>query len=262
MKIRFFLLTVLTLVATCVSAENYFRPGTVWTILSTGYTAGSSLPSDRIVYKEILDEITINNEKVLPLIGYSDERDLEKNHEIYIKTDGDKVYWKPVQPEDSEWYLMYDFGLQPDEEVVIYEYHNKDIVACKLKCLERDFYLNDDPLMGPMMRMQTLTYKDMDFSEDDNQGNWIIGIGSEEYILHPGMFGWVGGGESVICVESPKGNVVFGNPEASINSITSDSKLSTADEGVFNLNGIRITDSIDSLPVGIYVVDGKKRVIK
>ena len=63
MKIRFFLLTVLTLVATCVSAENYFRPGTVWTILSTGYSPGSSLPSDRIVYKEILDEITINNEK-------------------------------------------------------------------------------------------------------------------------------------------------------------------------------------------------------
>lgn len=265
-KPKFFIFTALAVIMTAVSwsataAENYFRPGTVWTV--TVYN--DAIPADYIVYNTILDEITFEGEKVLPFAYYSDENP-EPKIERYLRTDGDKVYWRSTNPESPEWYLLYDFGLKVGDEVVVYCMHNKNVEPATLKCVRYDFYLNDNPLYGPLMRLQTLKYLDSDYSTNPElcQGNWIIGMGYKGgpgSILNPHYWGWIGGGEGILCVESPKGNVVYGEPVAGIKAVSDSESSQPAIKGVYNMQGIRVADTTENLPAGLYIVNGKKTVI-
>lgn len=260
LKIQIFaMLAMLCLSAT--AAENYFRPGTVWTIIIDT----DVIPSDHISYNTILDEITFEGEKVLPFAYYNDE-DPEPKVERYLRTDGDKVYWRSTDPESPEWYLLYDFGLKVGDEVVVYCMHNEDVEPATLKCVRYDFYLNDNPLYGPLMTLQTMRFLNTDYdivAQEHNQGEWIIGMGYQGgpgSILDPHYWGWVGGGTEILCVESPKGNVVYGNPVAGIKTVN-DSDSSLPGHGVYNMQGIRVADTTENLPAGIYVVNGRKIVI-
>lgn len=265
MKLKIFILGVLALCGMSVSAaENYFRPGTVWTII----VFNDAIPAQYIIYNTILDEITFEGEKVLPFASYSDDEP-EPKVVRYLSTEGDKVYWRSTNPEYTNWYLLYDFGLKVGDEVVAYS-NNSDssgqkVTPFTLKCLRYDYYFNDNPLEGPLMRLQVLKYGDSDHSSDENfQGDWIIGMGfagGPGNMMTPFLWGWDGGSVYILCVESPKGNVVYGEPVAGINVVSDSESSQPAIKGVYNLQGIRVADTTENLPAGLYIVNGKKQVV-
>lgn len=268
MKIRATVLLLLAMFAMSAGAENYFRPGTVWTTL---YIRDEPPHQGFLLYHTILDEVTFDGEKVLPLAKY-DEQNPEPEIERYLRTDGDKVFWRRVQQEEREWHLMYDFGLQPGEETEVYDFYNvgtdvEKMLKVKLKCIERDFFVNDNPLNGPMMKLKVLKYGDSDKTEDILAvGNWIIGSGSAEEFLCPGQFNWSGGGVHTIRVESPKGNVVFEDPELIGYVAIDECEFSEPKpvKGIYNFQGVKLADSIEgvSLPAGLYIINGKKVAVK
>lgn len=181
---------------------------------------------------------------------------------------GEKVYMRSIQPENPDWYLLYDFGLKVGDEVVVYDFQTKinndgervDMaIPARLKCLERDFYLNDEENSAPLMRLQCLEQDGHDYSQlTDSQGDWIIGMGylGSGNLLAPWCRGWDGAGSRTICVESPDGNVVFGKPVAGMKSVSETSSSNV--DGVYNLQGVRVSDSSANLPRGLYVSNGKK----
>lgn len=252
-----------TLSLSASTTENYFRPGTVWTTSHIQLPEGS-----RIAYYTILPETTFQGEKVLPFATYSDDKP-EPTIERYLRTEGEKVYMRSIRPENPDWYLLYDFGLNVGDEVVVYSFNYTNIdgevvelaVPSRLKCLERDFYLNNDSFKVPMMRLQLMSH-----NNDDNygnykecQGDWIIGMGYLEgsgNILNSWCWGDAGSGFKTLCVESPEGNVVFGEPLAGIKSPSEIS--SSKKDSIYNLQGVRISDTTENLPRGIYVTNGKK----
>lgn len=273
-QIRLLIMAIFSMIVLTVSAaENYFRPGTVWTV----EVDNDAIPADYIIYNTILDEVTFEGENVLPFAQYSDESP-EPEILRYLRTDGDKVYWRSTNPDYPDWYLLYDFGLKECDEVVVYQRNtqidpeNKEkiietVYPATLKCLRQNYYINDNPLKGPMMRLQLMSYKDNDEYEDDSQcqGNWIIGMGysgGSGDILSPWEYGWVGGGTTTICVESPKGNIVYGQPPVTGIKVISNNELSESASGVFNFQGIRVADSAENLPTGLYIVNGKKVIVK
>lgn len=274
MKLKIFIIGMLALCGISASAaENYFRPGTVW-------TTRNSTPDPNIesswVYYTILDEIMFEGEKVLPLVESIDTdrfgNETEPGLVRYLRVDGDKVYWRSIQPDYPNWYLLYDFGLQVGEKTTVYSLNStidheneghwiEKAVPMPLECIRYDYYLNDNPLQGPLMRLKI---PDVPFSNEEYyQGDWIIGMGPRSgsaSLLYPGSFGMEGVCSTILCVESPKGNVVYGSPVAGIKTV-SDSSMPEVKAGVFNMQGIRVADSTDNLPAGLYIVDGKKVAI-
>lgn len=264
MKLKIFILGVLALCGMSVSAaENYFRPGTVWTII----VSDGLFPRSYIMYNAVLDEVTFEGEKVLPFVRYTDE-DPTPIVERYLRTEGDKVYWRSTNPKYPNWYLLYDFGLMVGDETIVYNENNSYrgiVTPVALKCLRYDYYFNDNPLEGPLMRLQVLKYGDRDCSSNEHcQGDWIIGMGfagGPGNMMTPFLWGWDGGSVYILCVESPKGNVVYGEPVAGINVVSDSESSQPAIKGVYNLQGIRVADTTENLPAGLYIVNGKKQVV-
>lgn len=247
------------------AAENYFRPGTVWTI-----EAASGIPEipHTISYNTILDEVSFDGEQVLPFVEYS-EREQANKLLCYLRVDGDKIFWRSTNPEYADWHLLYDFGLQVDEEATVYDLFrpgtsDEKFSPVKVRCIKRDYFMNDNPLKNPLMSLELLERDGEDHSSDRTEGSWIIGMGcrqSFEGILTPGYFGFEGGTSFVVCVESPKGNIVYGEPPvAEIRTVTEDFDQ-PVNSGVYNLQGIRVNESKENLPAGIYIVEGKKFAI-
>lgn len=247
--------------------ENYFRPGTVWTTSKMAYS--SELPIYFVnTYYTILPVTDFQGEKILPFASYTEE-DQKPKIVRYLRTEGDKVFMRRIEPEYPDWYLLYDFGLEVGDEVDIYDFILKidengerieTAIPIRLKCLKRDFYLNDDETSAPLMRLQCLERDGDDYSQlTECQGDWIIGMGylkGSGNLLYPWCWGWDGTSSRTICVESPKGNVVFGEPVAGVKSVSE--TANTATEGIYKLQGVRVADSTDNLPVGLYISKGKK----
>ena len=57
---------------------------------------------------------------------YYEETKPEPQLYAYIRTDGDKVYFKPANAAKDTWYLMYDFGLKVGESCEVYSAWNID----------------------------------------------------------------------------------------------------------------------------------------
>lgn len=221
-----------------------------------------------ITYYTILPETTFQGEKVLPFATFTDDEP-EPIIRRCLRTEGEKVFMRSIQLENPDWYLLYDFGLKVGDEVVVYDFQTKinndgervDMATpARLKCLERDFYLNDEENSAPLMRLQCLEQDGHDYSQlTDSQGDWIIGMGylkGSGNLLAPCCRGWDGAGSRTICVESPDGNVVFGKPVAGMKSVSETSSSNV--DGVYNLQGVRVSDSSANLPRGLYVSNGKK----
>lgn len=164
------------------AAENYFRPGTVWTTSKMRYSSELPIYFVNTCYTT-LPETTFQGEKVLPFATFTDDEP-EPIIRRCLRTEGEKVYMRSIQPENPDWYLLYDFGLKVGDEVVVYDFQTKinndgervDMATpARLKCLERDFYLNDEENSAPLMRLQCLEQDGHDYSQlTDSQGDWII----------------------------------------------------------------------------------------
>lgn len=264
MKLRIFIAAALMVCGATVSgAENYFRPGTVWT--KAGHI---DMPpfTEFVSYNAVLDEVTFEGERVLPFVYYSDSHP-QPELKCYLRTNGDKVFWRSINPDYPTWYLFYDFGLKVDEETTVYSYRRDNdgerVLSRTVRCLARDYYLEDNTLSVPMMTILNFKEDDPIYNAFCEPGEWIVGIGNPLVLSEPAwVSGVCGGGGSVVCVESPKGNIVYGAPPvAGLKPVIDSKSPQPFIPGVYNLQGMKVGDTTDGLPAGLYIVNGKKTIL-
>ena len=106
-----------------------------------------------------------------------------------IRIDGDKVYFRPVWSEYSEWYLAYDFGLKPGEGCYVYYLSDKGEYSdtprkTYVKCIS----IEEPSEEGGWSMMILEEYYDDSYSGFSSTGKWIKGLSAFGGILYNNCF--------------------------------------------------------------------------
>lgn len=193
-----------------------------------------------------------------------------------IKTEGNKVLFKSIGREDSNWYLLYDFGLEPGDWCTV-----SSIPEGGNSRVERLYYceeIDDNKLAYgglPTMKMWDVLPGDEGYPEILNSGIWIKGIGSENGVCDNFTIGYIGGGSKLLEV-SHNGEIIYKESPAAISSPKADdfnvrvegckiiinSEVSDSTVEVFSTEGMKVFQSlvreketvVDIPSPGIYVV--------
>lgn len=125
----------------------------------------------------------------------------------YVATEGQKVYLM-TKYDETQWYLIYDFGLQPGESTEIVGTMrlwdpNPEILKYTVTCQ------SIEKLKGSDLNIMNVTIKQSDDETDPNTESyemedvWIQGIAGGDPFLNDRLF-WLGGGEALIQFKSPE----------------------------------------------------------
>ncbi len=173
---------------------NYFRPGTTW-IIESWVIGGNGNPGLWIHNWVLEEEEEVDGEVVMPMYFYQEHDDWENRKlTYYIRTEDNKVYWRFANPEFPEWYLMYDFGMQPGDELTLtwmYMYQawskkkvNKEgspfwfgNLTCKAILPQPEWDTYEIKLDSEIYEDPALNLPSSQFTRSE-QGSWIAGIGN------------------------------------------------------------------------------------
>lgn len=239
------LLIGMAVLMTAVSAEarNLFVPGTQW-IRVTDYIGSANPSYCRLV---LGDEVVIDGETVMPFYFLSLDEEINPLSVpyVYIRTEGEKVYFRKLSSESSEWYLLYDFGLEIGEEVTVYN-AGDPITSRTMKCVDRvdEHYKYGE---GKWMIMR------IDYGEGYGyeEGAWLDGLGELGIdCLCPAAFSLCGWWTSVCKIISPSGEILYGSGNSGIED-TSDEV--TVTESIYTLDGRKVRENAERLAPGIYI---------
>ena len=232
----------LSMVCACIAgsayAENYFNAGTLWEYVIFDAVDPENEPAT-CTYK--LDK-TDGSDQFTLLRGYPDA-DMEPESVALIRTDGDKVWFSPVQ-ENPEWFLMYDFGINPEEKITV-TYAGQVGLSWftpkeyTLKCLKTE---------AASGALNILTMGDVDAwgnVETDATGRWLSGFGSMTGLLDNCRYN-IEGNTTVLKQVSVNGKVLYTNSAvASVSGIELKSRaiIRATDRGV-ELSGLKPGETI------------------
>ena len=245
-----YLLLVLSFVAQSVLAQSYFKDGTKWKTSYYGYAQESSVPTYMFEIDELDGYEIVDGYEALKMYHTHSDKPSERNLNLYIRTEGDKVYFKYASGENSDWYLMYDFGLKEGEGCYVYSpFYSDDKVPYKSYIKVTGFDTDEQTKMT-LIRLNE--YKDETCStEYSEEGAWIKGLSSLLGVDSPGGFGL--GGTPLLQLEevSYEDNVVYKASTTGIQN-TQDHTFKVAIEG----NKLHITNIDVPSKVTLYTVDG------
>lgn len=223
-----------------------------------------------------------NGERFCGVIAYPDIEMLEIMPQEIIYMAGE--YQLVIEKGAISWIKEKEGDFIANEETLTYSY-NVEGISTALE--ELPFTLDPTPSdtpIGSLNLKMTLKdgYDELDISEMMTyvyqNGKKVCGVYAdisedytsaiitpEEEILTSGTYDLVFKPGAVIC----EGEDSYYNMEplvftyvldtnVGVASISSDNKT----EGVFNLMGIKVADTIEKLPAGIYIVNGRKLIIK
>ena len=168
-------------------AQIHFSEGTQWKTLYIGtHTPEGVRTLETITLESCMDGDT-------PALGLFRINTPDQDNQLlhYIRTEGDKVWFKPGTKDAQEWLLMYDFGLKPGEGCYVYrpEEGNINPLSTYIECIKLDTkYLDQD--------YETLTLNEY---QDDTKnifygcGIWLKGLSSVNGFLCNNCFNFDGG---------------------------------------------------------------------
>lgn len=115
-KHKIFITLVLLLISVAMNGQLYFKDGMKW-CTKVGYPYYYDTSKVEVVTLEGTDE-----DGCLKMYCFYDDNISEKKMIALIKTEDEKAYFKFDDSETSQWYLMYDFGLNVGEGCYIYNF--------------------------------------------------------------------------------------------------------------------------------------------
>ena len=131
-----------------------------------------------------------------------------------IRVDGDKVYFRPVWSESSEWYLAYDFGLKPGEGCYVYDMSdNGEYSDTPRKTYVKCVSIEEPSEEGGWSMMTIEESSDSSSSSYGRTGIWIKGLSSFNGILYNVSFNMNGFG-SILLEVSVNGETLYLNKSA------------------------------------------------
>ena len=124
MKTRSIILLLLAFIPFCVNGQSHFKDGMKWRTLIQGTHTPEVVKSIEVVTIEKTPEDNCFN-----MYRSYEENIPERELVGVIKDVESKVYFNPEGFNSSEWYLLYDFTLQPGEGCYVYD----PLLLCKSK---------------------------------------------------------------------------------------------------------------------------------
>ena len=209
MKKNIILIGMLAMVSMFVSAQSYFKDGVVWRTAEWTISPG---------YKVEFDNTSIDGTEVVDgyeaLKMYSFYEDMSQRELFaYIRTDGDRVYFKKPGLKTDDWLLAYDFGLKPGDVCYVYSLRFNDEgtpMASYVKCRE----IEEDG-KGGWTTMYIDEYKDEACTKYKDSGIWLKGLSALRGPKFNLTLGLDGGFTSLYEV-SCNGDVVYYDDTASV----------------------------------------------
>lgn len=227
-----------------MNAETYFKDGMQWRNL----VIGSQLPGGA----HSLETVTLQKSATgdwLEMKRHSvgiDEEHTSDEIVGYVKSDGDKVFFKLTDAGDAESYLFYDFGLKKGEGCYVYS-PIFNLYKTYIKCEG----VGEDSEFPGFETMSLIEYKDDSCTGDSRELKWIKGLSSEDGVLFNNGLDIVGVGGRLLWDATYNGKTLYSNPMVRVEEIASESGLE------IRIDGLMLTVSA-RVPVegGVYSMSG------
>lgn len=249
---RKLLLISALLISISAYAQNYFREGLRRVVVTLPMSLDGSAPKETTTIETLENTTIIDGYEASEYWTECQETGF-RNMWGYIRTDGDKVYYK-VPEQSEEWYLVYDFSLQENEGCHIYDMGLVPFLSTNshanflmyVKCIES--HKNGDNEI-----MVVTAYNDMLQTEPTTTyytGDWIRGIGYAGSLVCNANYSKEGISFGTLMEASYKGKVIYKAPEAAV-SVNED----IAPEVRATSGGIQITGLAGGERIQIYAFD-------
>ena len=239
-----FTLVAFTIMPMLATAQTYFKDGTTWTTRLGGTQSAYTVYHN--TYAKLNGTETIDGHQALKLFYYEEDNP-EPQLYAYIRTEGDKVYFKPTNAAKDTWYLMYDFGLKVGESCDVYSAWNIDnypnLRETQIKCLD----IQKDENSG-LTKMLVQEYLE---GFDCGTFVWYKGLSSDLGLLWNNGCGVDGIGRKLMEV-SYNGEVIFYNNTTSVENVSTGG-LKTSVSG----KNVTITNISKPEKVELFSADGK-----
>lgn len=166
-----------------------------------------------------------------------EDRDEEKMLVALIKTEGQKVFFHSEKSGSSQWYLMYDFGLQPGEGCYVYSpdspwLHDPEgdyrPYRTYVECV--DISEPTTERGWPEMLMKEFDSEGHIQPTNTTSGVWLKGLSSREGLLRNNRFEMDGVGYMLLDVTCD-GKTLYSSPEAGVGSVSDELMSSISVEG-------------------------------
>lgn len=240
-----FTLIAFAMMPMLATAQTYFKDGTTWKT-----RLGSTLSADNTIYYNTYAKLngteTVDGYQALKLFYY-EEAESEPQLYAYIRTDDDKVYFKPANAAKDTWYLMYDFGLKVGESCEVYSAWNIDnypnLTESSIKCLD----IQKDENSGFAKMLLKEYYEGFDCGTFV----WYKGLSSELGLLWNNGCGVDGIGRKLMEV-SYNGDVIYSDNTTNVENVSTGG-LKTSVSG----KNVTITNISKPERVELFSADGK-----
>lgn len=227
-----------------VNADTYFKDGMKWISLATdSHLPGGAHSIETVTLQKSAtsDWLEMNSHSVGIEEEYTSDRFIG-----YVKSEGDKVFFKLTDEENAESYLFYDFGLKEGEGCYVYSPVYSKQYKTYMKCVG----IGEDPEFPGFETMSLIEYKDDSCTGDCRELKWIKGLSSENGVLLNNGLDIVGIG-GTLWEASYEGKILYANPQAEIKDISSEPDLD------IHIDGLILTVSAQSpTEVGVYSLSG------
>lgn len=226
-----------------MSGEDYFTAGTEW--VSVGWSTDRPDPVG-VIMTDYIEECEVGGETRLGIYEYIGDNKAASELICYIRSDGDKVYFNPLN--STEWYLLYDWTLKEGDLCDVYSPWTNGIphhrtVRCKEITETSDLTL---------MTMVLTDENGQDYTDERHEGTWLKGLSSELGLLRNYLFGYDGGG-SILTEVRRNGKVIYSNPTAGTDRIENYEKIQVSVEGTI----LTVSGESETGNLTIYDSEGK-----
>lgn len=223
------ILWLLLIFPLCGNAQVYFQEGMEWTVSVEGTQTPEGVQRTQYVSAQ---KCIDGENPVIGLFELNGHTDLEPQLRVYVKTEGDKVYFKFPNAESDEWYLMYNFGLKPGESCYVYypwQPTDESLPQCSLmKCV--NIVKDDNYGDWEVMIMEERTDKNGNLSDYTSSGIWLKGLCSENGVLYNMLFEMDGIGTRLINA-SFQGEEIYKCGTTIIDTVKAGQKLNIKVDG-------------------------------
>ena len=246
-------LFLLSLVPLVMNSQVCFTDGMKWRtqIIGTQDPVAVATVETVTIEKSVDDEC-------FKMYRYYENNVSDREFVAFVMTDKDKVYFRPCDSKSTEWYLMYDFGMEPGEGCYIYSpisfSENSNPCFTYVKCVGID----DGSEFGRWKAMSLEEYRDDSCSNKLGTGTWLTGLSSLNGILYNHCFDIDGFGATLLLDVSDNEKKIYPNistgvvqatetlvPHFNIKIDGTDIKISTDHETIGSLydqSGVLIGD--------------------
>lgn len=183
---------VLAMLPVLAMAQSYFVDGMRW---KTRTYPCCPLDKESVYVTTLEGEETIDGYTALKMYSENEDEPSSRVLKAYIRTDGDKVYFRKVDSEIKEWRLMYDFGLKEGEGCYVYALNREEDINPRsyIKCVGIS---HDAESQLDVMKLEE--YDDETCGSFVRHGKWFKGLASELGVEYNNYFELDGGGTRLI----------------------------------------------------------------